>query len=160
RPYTQTTFTVPAGADRLIAYDAWSGPAARVGLALIDSSGAYAAYTRPQGDGDHGQVDVRNPRAGTWQAVVFLRDGTFAGPVHLEFATQRFGGVDGVSPSSLTLRPGDTGRFHYRTTLSRDPGDSAHDIVISDSSGDQTVLPAVLRSLVPVDGHGASFDGT
>ena len=39
----------------------------------------YAAYTRPQGDGDHTQVDVRNPVAGTWTAIVFLRDGTFTG---------------------------------------------------------------------------------
>ena len=29
---------------------------------------------------------------------MFLRDGTFTGPVHLEFATQRYGGVDSVSP--------------------------------------------------------------
>ena len=31
---------------------------------------------------------------------------------------------------------------------------------MSDSSGDQTVVPVVLRSLVKVDGHGGSFDGT
>ena len=160
RPYVTTTFTVPAGVDRLLASDAWPGPAARVGLTLIDPNGTYAAYTRPQGNGNHGQVDVRNPVAGTWTAIVFLRDGTFTGPVHLSFATQRFAPADSVSPSSLTLRPGETGRLHLHVNLPQAPGDSDHDLVISNSSGDQTVVPVVLRSLVPVDGHGASFSGT
>jgi hypothetical protein len=160
RPYVTTTFHVPANVDRLVAYDAWPGPDARVGLTLIDPSGAYAAYTRPQGDGNHTQVDVRKPTAGTWTAIVFLRDGTYSGPVHLEFATQRFGGVDTVTPSSLTLGPGETGHLQLRTRLPGSPGDSAHDLVVSDSSGDQTVIPVVLRSLVPVDGHGGTFAGT
>jgi hypothetical protein len=160
RPFVKTTFQVPAGVDRLIAYDAWPGPSARVGLTLIDPSGAFAAFTRPQGDGDHGQVDVRKPAAGTWTAIVFLRDGTYSGVVHLEFAGQRFGAVDSVTPSSLTLRPGQTGRFQYRTRLPSSPGDSGHDLVISDSAGDQTVVPVVLRSLVGVDKHGGTFAGT
>jgi hypothetical protein len=160
RPYVTTTFTIPDGTDRLIAYDAWSGPNARVGLTLIDPTGAYAAYTRPQGNGNHGQVDVRKPVGGTWRAIVFLRDGTFSGPVHLEFATQRFGAVDSVTPSSRTLRPGETGRFTFQTRLPSNPGDSAHDLVVSDSSGDQTVVPVILRSLVPLGERGGSFDGT
>jgi hypothetical protein len=160
RPYVTTTFNVPANVDRLLVSDAWPGPNARVGVTLIDPTGAFAAFTRPQGDGDHGQVDVRKPVAGTWTALVFVRDGSFAGPVHLEFTSQRFGAVDSVTPSSLTLRPGQTGRFAYRTRLPSSPGDSGHDLVISDSSGDQTVVPVVLRSLVPVDGHGGTFSGT
>jgi hypothetical protein len=160
RPYVMTTFTVPAGVDRLVAFDAWPGPNARVGLTLIDPTGAFAAFTRPQGKGNHGQVDVRQPAAGTWKAVVLLRDGAYSGVVHLEFVSQRFGAVDTVTPSSLTLRPGQTGRFQLRTQVPRSPGDSSHDLVISDSAGDQTVVPVVLRSLVPVDGHGGTFAGT
>ena len=160
RPYVMTHFTVPANVDRLIAFDAWPGPNARVGLTLIDPTGAFAAFTRPQGDGDHGQVDVRKPVAGTWTALVFVRDGTYSGPVHLEFTSQRFGTVDTVTPSSLSLRPGQTGRFQLHTRLPSSPGDSSHDLVISDSSGDQTVVPVVLRSLVPVDRHGGTFSGT
>src|SRR4051794_5408597 len=160
RPYTTAQFGVPAGADRLAAYLAWSGPSARVGLALIDPNGSYAAYTRPQGDGNHGQVDVRRPVAGTWTAIVFIRDGTFTGPVHLEFNSQRFVGVDDVFPSAMTLHPGQSGQFHLRTSLPRTPGDDSHDFVISDSSGDKTVVPVVLRSLVPVDGHGGTFSGS
>ena len=59
---------------------------------------------------------MRKPVGGTWTAIVFLRDGTFTGPVHLEFATQKFGGVDSVSPSSRTLKPGETGKFEFHTT--------------------------------------------
>jgi hypothetical protein len=160
RPGVTTTFTVPAGVDRLLASDAWAGPNARVGLTLIDPTGAYAAYTRPQGNGNHGQVDVRNPVAGKWTAIVFLRDGTFTGTVHLSFATQRFAGVDSVSPSSLVLQPGQTGQLHLHAHLPQQPGDSDHDLVISNSSGDQTVVPVDLRSLVAVDAHGGSFTGT
>ena len=81
--------------------------------------------------------------------------------MHLEFATQRFGGVDSVSPSSLTLRPGETGTLPASTPRCRPPrATAAHDLVISDSAGDSTVVPVVLRSLVPVDGHGGTFDGT
>ena len=160
RPAVTTTFAIPSGTDRLLASDAWSGPNARVGLALIDPTGAYAAYTRPQGNGNHGQVDVRKPVGGTWRAIVFLRDGTFSGTVHLEFATQRYTEVDSVSPSSQTLKPGKTGKFHFRTTMPSAAGDSAHDLVVSDSSGDTTVLPVVLRSLVPTNAHGGTFDGT
>jgi hypothetical protein len=160
RPGVTTTFTVPAGVDRLLASDAWAGPNARVGLTLIDPTGAYAAYTRPQGNGNHGQVDVRNPVAGKWTAIVFLRDGTFTGPVHLGFSTQRFNAVDSVTPSSLVLGPGQTGQVHFHTHLAQQPGDSDHDLVISNSSGDQTVVPVDLRSLVAVDGHGGSFTGT
>jgi hypothetical protein len=39
-------------------------------------------------------------------------------------------------------------------------GDSAHDLVVSSSTGDATVVPVVLRSLVSVNRHGGTFDGT
>src|SRR3954451_20691337 len=160
RPFVTTHFTIPDGTDRLVADDAWAGPDARIGLTLIDPNGTYAAYTRPQGNGNHGEVDVRKPVGGTWTAIVFVRDGTFAGgPVHLEFSTQRFAAVDSISPASQTLRPGETGRFHYRTTLPSSPGDTAHDIVVSDSAGDATVLPALLRSLVRTNAHGGPAAG-
>jgi hypothetical protein len=160
RPFVTTTFDVPAGADRLVAYDAWPGPSARVGLTLIEPDGTYAAYTRPQGDGNHGEVDVHAPPAGKWTAIVFLRDGTFTGPVHLEFASQRFSTVDSVTPSALTLAPGQTGHFRLHVTLPASAGDTNHDLQIDGSSGSHNVVPIVLRSLVRLNNSGGSFSGT
>jgi hypothetical protein len=160
RPFVTTTFDVPAGADRLVAYDAWPGPSARVGLTLLEPDGTYAAYTRPQGDGDHGEVDVHAPPAGKWTAIVFLRDGTFTGPVHLEFASQKFSTVDSVTPSALTLSPGQTGHFKLHVTMPQTAGDTNHDLQIDGSSGSHNVVPIVLRSLVKLNNNGGSFSGT
>jgi hypothetical protein len=160
RPYVQTTFTVPTGTDRLVAYDAWPGPQARVGLTLIDPHGSYAAYTRPQGDGNHGEVDVHAPVAGTWTAIVFLRDGTFTGPVHLDFQSQAYTTVDSVTPSALTLAAGKTGHFKLHVTLPPSAGDFNQDLEIDGSSGSQTVVPIALRSLVRLGNNGGDFSGT
>src|SRR5262249_8147196 len=79
RPFAQVHFNVPSGADRLVAFLAWPGPNARVGVTLIDPNGTYTAFSRPQGNGNHGEVDVRSPAAGQWTAIIFRRDGTFEG---------------------------------------------------------------------------------
>ncbi len=160
RPYQKVQFTVPAGADRLVAYDAWPGPNARVGLTLIDPNGDYAAYTRPQGNGNHGEVDVHKPVAGTWTAIVFLRDGTFSGPVHYQFTSQSYGAGAPVSPSALTLAPGQTGSFHVGITLPRSAGDSNQDLLLDSSGGSHSVVPITLRSLVSIGANGGSFSGT
>jgi subtilisin family serine protease len=96
RPSEAFQFTIPSGTDRLLAFDGWNGPAARVGMTLIDPNGNYAAYTRPQGDGNHGEVDVANPVGGKWTAIIFLRDGRFAGKVNWQMLTQDFGPVDSL----------------------------------------------------------------
>jgi hypothetical protein len=160
RPYVQTTFTVPAGADRLVAYDTWPGPNARVGLALIDPHGSYAAYTRPQGDGNHGEVDVHAPVAGTWTAIVFLRDGSFTGPVHLDFQSQKYTTVDSVTPSALTLAPGKTGHLQLHATLPQSAGDFNQDLELDGSGGTQNIVPIALRSLVKLNNNGGAFSGT
>jgi hypothetical protein len=161
RPYVTTTFTVPQGADRLVADAAWAGGTSRVGMALIDPVGSYATYSLPQGNGDHGQVDVRKPTAGTWTALVYLRDGTNPGTVHLEFSSQHYQDVDQVSPLSLTLAPGHSGDFHVNVGFDQ-AGDGAHDLVISNTTdGEQSIVPIVLRGLVPIDPqNGGTFTGT
>ncbi len=159
RPYERIQFRVPAGADRLVAFDAWPGPNARVGLALIDPHGRFAAYTRPQGNGNHGEVDVHAPAAGTWTGLIFLRDGTFTGPVQWQIATQQFGPAGLVSPRTLTLAPGHSGILHVGLTLPGQAGDWSRDLELHRSSGGSTIVPVLLRSLVTLRGSGGTFAG-
>jgi hypothetical protein len=158
-PYRQVSFHVPSGTDRLVAFDAWHGPRARVGMTLIDPSGAYAAYTRPQGNGNHGEVDVAKPAGGDWTAIIFRRDGVFNGPVQWQFTTQDYGRVGSVSPSTLTLAPGKTGKIALHTTLPSSAGDTNEDLVIQPSGASRTIVPIVLRSLVNLGKNGGRFSG-
>ena len=158
RPYAMSTFTVPAGADRLVAFNAWTGGTSRVGMTLIDPNGNFAAYTRPQGDGNHGEVDVAHPVAGTWTMLTFLRDGTFSGTVKWQVMTQAFGAVDSVSPSAQSIAPGKTKTFRLNVTLPSAGGDSSQDLQVAGNSGTTTV-PVSLRSLINLNGKGGSFSG-
>jgi hypothetical protein len=158
-PYEKISFHVPAGADRLVTFLAWNGPLARVGLTLFDPSGRFAAYTRPQGNGDHGEVDVAHPAAGAWTGLIFLRDGTFTGPVQWQATSQRFGNADGVSPASINLAPGQTKTIHVAGSFPSGAGDSNQDVVVSGSSGETSIVPIALRALVALGGNGGSFTG-
>src|SRR5262249_29919146 len=122
-------------------------------------NGNFAAYTRPQGNGNHGQVDVTDPVGGTWTGLIFLRDGTLAAPgkVLWQMQTQDFGTVDSVSPSAQQIAPGKTKAFPFRATLPN--GDRNDDIEI-DGSSDRTIVPVVLRGLVPLGRNGGNFAGT
>jgi hypothetical protein len=159
RPYAKLTFTVPAGADRLDTFLAWNGPTSRVGLTLLDPSGKFAAYTRPQGDGNHGEVDVQEPAAGTWTAIIFRRDGTFTGPVQWQATTQQFGSVDSVSPATASIPPGESQQFTVSSNFPAQAGDSSQDLVFTPSSGGPTVVPIALRSLIATGSAGGSFSG-
>jgi hypothetical protein len=126
---------------------------------LFDPSGRMAAYTRPQGDGNHGEVDVASPQPGTWTGIIFRRDGTFDGTVQWQASTQRFGNADGVFPLSRHLAPGQTGTFHVSGSYPSSAGDSSQDLVVSSSQGTTSIVPIVLRSLVPIYNNGGTFSG-
>ena len=159
-PYEEIHFSVPAHTDRLDTTLAWTDPSSRVGLTLIDPSGKMAAYTRPQGGGDHGEVDVADPQAGTWTGIIFRRDGTFQGPVQWQATAQDFAAADTVSPQSTTLAPGQTATFHISSDFPSSGGDTSQDLVFSSDAGTSSVVPIVLRSLVPTTSAGGQFGGT
>jgi len=165
----RTTFTVPAGADRLAASIAWQGAALSsdpvVRLTLLDPSGRFETNTRPQGgavSADYGLVDVAHPVAGTWTAILYTAAGTagFTGPVLLDTSTQRAVPDGWAAPAAQTLAPGRTGTIHVRLTTPATGGDSSASVDVTGPGGEQISVPVTLRALVDTSGGSGSFTGT
>jgi hypothetical protein len=172
--YAVIHFHVPAGADRLNASIAYPAPVgannnARVRLILVDPLGRLAAHSLPQGVGNFGNVDVRQPAAGNWTGVIFgdLESlGGTNGKIPWQAYTQRFTTFGSVAPNVLVLRPGQSANFRVTATLPRTPGDSSGSIVLSASGAgtdafvgpENNSIPVTLRSLVDV-ARGGGFQG-
>ncbi|WP_307806742.1 S8 family serine peptidase [Streptomyces sp. FH025] len=167
----QVKFTVPAGADRLAASIAWQGAANPVvngpvvRMTLLDPSGRFETNTRPQGGAtpaNYGLVDVPHPVAGEWTAVLYTPAGTagYTGAVQLGTSTQRAVPAGAVSPSTVSLQPGETKNLKVQLTTPATSGDSSAAVTVSSSNGSTTSVPVVLRSLVPVTDGKGTFTGT
>lgn len=158
--YQPITFTVPAGKDRLntsIAFQAASltDLRARVRMTLVDPSGALAGYSVPQGNGNYGNLQITNPKAGTWTAYVWSRvssAGGTTGPVVFGASTANYQPVS-VTPSQATLAPGQSTPVSVTVTTPSTPGDYSGSIVATSdrgpSFGQTTTVPVTLRSLIP-----------
>ena len=174
-------FFVRPGADRLTGQIAWPGDPtscleqgcqvglnARVRLILVDPRGRFAAHSLPQGPGNFGNVDVRNPTPGQWTGVIFgdvaSENGTpiggTNGTVPWRIATQRFVPFASVSPDRLLLAPGQNRTVTVSDTTPSSPGDSAGSIVLRSDLGfgGATSIPVTLRSEVQPSA-GGSFSG-
>jgi hypothetical protein len=156
-------FSVQQGADYLnadIAWNAASSPTAAFET-LFDPSGAVADYSLLGADhSGHGHVEVRQPSAGTWTAVIFTVNNAFvySGAVQFSFVTQKFESAGSVSPAQRTLAPGQTGRFVV-TVQSGPPGDQSFSLRLTTGAADDGSIPILVRSLIPVDRNGGSFSG-
>jgi Subtilase family len=160
--YVQFTFTVPAGADRLDGTIAWPGTGQAVNMTLFDPGGRMAAFTYQSNStsSNYGRIDVRNPSAGTWTAAIFTPlTNQYNGVVQYDLSASRFGALGNVTPSSVTLAPGQSGSLHVGLGAPRIPGDYSRDLEIDGSSGKTTVVPVVVRSLVPLGRGHATFSG-
>ena len=172
--YQEFHFTVPAGADRLLAQLAWPvnqsfcnedfcGPGlnSRVRMILIDPQGRFAAHSLPQGPASYGESEVESPAPGTWTGVIFgnvASAGGTNGVVPWEVSTQQHVPFGSVSPSSVTLAPGQSRTVSVSATDSSAPGDSSGAVVLTPSGGTATSIPVTLRSLV-TPSHGGAFSG-
>ena len=161
--FARHTFAVPSGVDRLDGTLAWNGqarPSSLVHLTLIDPSGRIAAYSNPQGGSGFAHVDVHDPAAGSWSALVWTRtNGTvYSGDVQFAFTTQHFENIGTVS-AGKTLEPGERRRISVRLPLPIDAGDMSARLVLGTGSPDDGIVPITVRSLVPVAKTGATFQG-
>ncbi|MFC0547497.1 S8 family peptidase [Kutzneria chonburiensis] len=159
--YVNKTFTVPAGADHLDASLAYPPAGPRiVTMWLLDPSGTLTGYTIPQGLAGYGHIDVHSPKAGNWTAVVSVRNApnSVKGTIPLEFATSKYVTTGTVFPSSLTLKPGQSGTFHVLASNPDNPGDLPAAVQLNSDKGTQLAVPLILRTKLP--SWGGSFTGT
>src|SRR5690348_3243733 len=161
--YALHTFTVAAGADNLNGDITWN--AQQIGgvafETLFDPNGAVAAYsligTNRSG---FGHVEVHNPIAGTWTAVIFtVSNAPYFGPVQFSYQAQQFHHAGTVSPSSRMLQPGQTASFTVRVTTGQ-AGDDALTLHLGTGGRDDGSIPVIVRSLVPLSPSGGSFSGS
>jgi subtilisin family serine protease len=164
--YALHTFSVPAGADNLNGNITWN--AQRVGgvafETLFDPQGNVAAYSllgTNKSKSGFGHVEVHNPAPGTWTAVIFTVSNApyFGHPIQFSYSTQQFHTAGLVSPSSRTLRPGQTAVFTVTVTAGQ-AGDEALGLHLGTGSSDHGSIPIDIRSLVPLSPSGGSFSGT
>jgi hypothetical protein len=166
RRYAMTTFTVPVGADHLEGQLTWPGGGSNgqslVRLALIGPNGEYETHSLPQGAGNHGQVDVRFPAAGTWTAIFFASASPFGfdGTVNYEFTTTKYTTFGTVSPATAVIKPGQSATFQVHTRLPEDAGDLSAAVQFSTPLGTQTAIPLTLRTLLSTSTDGGAFTGT
>ena len=176
--YKKLTFHVSSGAARLGVSIDWKGDpegipgGSVVRLTLIGPDGAFVTDTRPQGStvsANYGFVDVAQPEGGTWTAVLYTpteaaavsgQPQPYTGNVILNAYTQKTVPEGSVSPSALTLGPGQTGYARLNTTISGDQGDTAESVTLATSGGQHASIPVVLRPVIPITGGKGTFTGT
>lgn len=172
--YKKVTFSVPNGAQRLLARMAWQGSPKTVNgqsvtpvvrLTLLAPDGTFVANSRPQGGAataNYANVDVTRPAAGTWTAVLYSASGQagYTGDIQLATTAQRAVPYGQVSPQILQLNPGQTKPVHVALQTPASGGDADYSITFGSSDGHQTTVSAVLRALIPTKNGPGAFGGT
>jgi Subtilase family/Peptidase inhibitor I9 len=161
RSYVKQTFSVPVGVDRLDVAAAANTPVSPIRIILIDPHGTYQAFSIPQGNGNYAHADVRFPAFGTWSAYFALsKSAAFNGPVRYSVSTSNFTGFGTVSPSTLTLAPGQSRPVTVGATLPRQPGDVSASVQLVTALGQTTSVPFTVRALIPTKARTNTFGGT
>ena len=160
----KVTFTVPPGQSQLDANLAYPGTGQDpVDVTLLDPHGLLTGYSLPQGNGNHGHIDVHTPVAGTWTAVITdttTASNGYVGPVQFSAAVSSFTGIGSVSPSHVTLKPGASTTVHVTMPLPTQPGDVTASLAFSSAQTAAGSIPITLRSVIPVVNGVGTFTGT
>jgi len=177
--YTEFHFTVGAGTDQLtgsVAYPGNPGSClqadceingnSKVSMLLIDPRGDMAAWTFPEGPGNFGRTTVQHPMAGTWTGVISSPIGTSnpatsgtTGTVLWQVAAQQDVPFGTVSPSQVTLAPGQQATVTVSASAPAAPGDASGSIVVQTPGGTAGTIAVTTRATVNV-ASGAGFSGT
>jgi hypothetical protein len=158
RSYVSRTFSV-GQVDRLdVSLAANTAPFAGR-IILIDPSGAFAAYSIPQGAANYAHIDVRAPTAGTWTAYFALSTSSgFVGTFRYQVVQTDITTHGTVTPSKIVLGPGKSGTFTVHTKVPTSPGDLSASVQFNGSTGGHTSVPMTLRADIPP--YHNTFTGT
>jgi hypothetical protein len=177
--YTEFHFTVGAATDQLTGSVAYPGDPAscleadceingnsKVSMLLIDPHGDMAAWTFPEGPSNFGRTTVQHPMAGTWTGVISSPIGTSnpatsgtTGTVLWQVAAQQDVPFGNVSPSQVTLAPGQQATVTVSASAPAAPGDASGSIVVQTPGGTGTTIAVTTRATVNV-ASGGGFSGT
>ena len=139
-----------------------AGATDTVRVTLLDPNGRFIANSRPQGaDPNYANIDVRNPAAGTWTAVLYSVAGAagFKGNLSMRFDTQQAVVAGSVTPHVFTLNPGASRTVSATFTLPAQGGDTDYSVTLGSSDGQKASVSAVLQTLIDTSAGGA-FSGT
>ena len=170
RSYTTVHFKVAPHVDRLTMWAAAPTAPFAGRIILIDPSGAYTAYSIPQGAANLAMSDVAHPAAGTWTAYLALSTSSqFSGNFVWRVLQQDFRPDGFVFPSSFTLAPGASRRVTVIGQEPNQPGDESASVQLTGSVSGDTSVPFSLRAVAPprnntfsatiTGGNGRGFPG-
>jgi hypothetical protein len=151
-------FTLPRGQAVLTADIASPDEVGVPSISLVNPQGQFAAYSLPQGVGNHGQVEVRHATAGSWEVDV-SGVGDYHGPVYVQVTGTPMRSLGRVSPSRVRLAPGASTTVTLATRFPASPGNLSGSVTFQAPGWGSSSLPVTLRSLVPIV-HGTGHFAT
>ena len=119
---------------------------------------------RPQGDANYANIQVTNPKPGTWTAVFFTQRGTrraradgHDGKIKWRADTWIYGSGGTIKPVDLDIAPGAT----QTTSSGRRPRSSPATGAIDrpEEPARTNTVPVTVRALVRLEAKGGSFKG-
>ena len=147
------SFKVPSGVGYLDTHLATDPNPANgfVDIQLVDPSGRFAEAALTQGDSDTANAGVRLPEAGTWKAYFEFAGATSsrAAPTQFVATAQRWTPFGTVTPSQVTVSPGQSAQVQATFVTPAAAGDESAAVSVTDGHGVATSIPVGLRSLVP-----------